>query len=1409
MVKRRNRKLSASVDYGLLGAPTGVHYYRTTLSNSFGYTDGFASSIWPMGTNVSFDNSSTNTGGDFGELNKLNYDNVIELYTPDVWQYSASGSFLSGTISDATAPFAVSASDGLCSGSQTASYAPYASWGNTTPVWRTGYYNYTSSLYSPLGDRALLQEGKEGYVEFEFTSSADPGYYGTYPAYKNRGLQLYFQPSGTMVGGCPKTQPTTICSFEPWNWQNSGAFGLTLGDVFIEAHPYRPTYFMESTTTGSWLEGDGVGDTYAAWFSGTLAVKANDDYSTCAYGILTGPGRRLYGAAARTSSLNGQKFRVGRWLEKYRSNDGSGRRLYDRWVWKWQMQQSSGSCWETFATAALEDIEAVATSEWEDANSILTRSYAPIIDFTVVDLNRTSSAIFPKVVNLDTHLWTRSQYSAWPTASLNYCYPSGFLTNPAQPYRTDIYKDYGLMWNVATDRLRVRGESRYPWFNSYEDYSDDIRFVGKDYSILPEFCISKEIDNILVVGDVQDNFGFLTLEGASITSSGGGFYNTTPGLGINADFFEDYCDSDFLQDFGMIVNDHANISPSFKPEEFSISCDAILKLLPYEGFYPIQRTAQLGTIFNDSINVFSAADGYNVELFYYDNDTQCWQEIVDGPFATEGGGDPYETYDSEFLTYHNHPQYHGVRAQSIATPLFGPGVLYNSIKSGIGVGWTIVTGSNLQDVYKMWDTSRPVHTTDPQSHLTWTSSSVLEHRFLNTCIYQNPDVATKIPFEALWSLSKFPQANLTSDLKTAGAFHANYPEALDGIFTATSSYDCFNPGLSTPNTNFMVRAREISSKGLKYELAMNNFLAESVRFFLEGPTVNSKQGELTDFISLDAQTVKDRLPIVGNTYYMDIVLSMDSGWTMCESYWNGRDTDSLYYNQFAASSSQLESVYNYGPQDFGGPGGAVRQTAEIVNFSCSFNGRYFGPATQKWSNYWNESDPVSGAHYNVCDPAQAPFTPPYYYGPSRLTLKYTPGDEWSNLNQDPFVSMFDRITASYSNPTLDRKMSQGNINNVLGGGTLSKEYFAYRMAQNVGDSIVWEATINNPITTVETATTTGGGVQTSTVQSNLRDPSTSRWIIYPKWECPVLDFSSQALSTIAIGGGLHPTCSVADNGGFLDNTPIGLGRGMWSGYGKLGPYDEGLKITITETPGKPTVSYDNSLANLMGFTDLAQDSVKTLGKLATTRTLAEGVVAIPYVEVPQVDENSDDAWTTGYHDSYHQTFNSKFFFRIPVDKAFDGDRIRDDQNDHLSELLVNMQKFILPPQFDFIKNRSPQKPPIVMYLFPFETQLLQTDLQDIWQGVLPDIGVTAKKMNVTIDHGLTVQDPFYRGKNIPPSVRWMVFKVKKKGEGYYADVTKNLGDESRASEAYTYNWPYDFCSLIELGKIQTSFKIKK
>ena len=158
----------------------------------------------------------------------------------------------------------------------------------------------------------------------------------------------------------------------------------------------------------------------------------------------------------------------------------------------------------------------------------------------------------------------------------------------------------------------------------------------------------------------------------------------------------------------------------------------------------------------------------------------------------------------------------------------------------------------------------------------------------------------------------------------------------------------------------------------------------------------------------------------------------------------------------------------------------------------------------------------------------------------------------------------------------------------------------------------------------------------------------------------------------------------------------------------------------------------------------------------------------------------------------------------------------------VGELLGNMKEFIFPPVFDFLKNMNSSRPPIVMYVMPFSVELNTTDLQDMWQGVLPKIGIEAEEhtgVNAkSITH--TLPSPFYEQKTqLPDDIRWMVFRVKQKGYGYYSDVTKDWKDDSPQAvfaklgeidqRPYTDNWPYDFCSLVELAKVKTSFKIKK
>jgi hypothetical protein len=151
---------------------------------------------------------------------------------------------------------------------------------------------------------------------------------------------------------------------------------------------------------------------------------------------------------------------------------------------------------------------------------------------------------------------------------------------------------------------------------------------------------------------------------------------------------------------------------------------------------------------------------------------------------------------------------------------------------------------------------------------------------------------------------------------------------------------------------------------------------------------------------------------------------------------------------------------------------------------------------------------------------------------------------------------------------------------------------------------------------------------------------------------------------------------------------------------------------------------------------------------------------------------------------------------------------------------------------DFVQN--PGIDPFVMYVFKFEQELDQVDLQDIWQGVLPSIGVKAEIEDVTIKHSLLDSNEFFHKRRLPTDVRWLVFKIKKRATMEYSQVTQWNTDDvgglitpqpqpdfrstgqttfaspiPRIETKFSYNWPHDFYSLVELGKINTEVEFNK
>ena len=237
-----------------------------------------------------------------------------------------------------------------------------------------------------------------------------------------------------------------------------------------------------------------------------------------------------------------------------------------------------------------------------------------------------------------------------------------------------------------------------------------------------------------------------------------------------------------------------------------------------------------------------------------------------------------------------------------------------------------------------------------------------------------------------------------------------------------------------------------------------------------------------------------------------------------------------------------------------------------------------------------------------------------------------------------------------------------------------------------------------------------------------------------------------------------------------------------------------------------------------------------MGQIADSQEIKEAVVAIPFVE----------------HEGERQ------FFEIPretIDKAgqiIDGTAVQSFADQTLEpggsvvDMVRRMRSYIFPPKMDFLTNEAVN--PFAMYIFEFSYELNQQDLSDIWQNILPEHGTRIKESTATISHTLLEEQlsgqnqqllgwrAAVSGKRIPSNLQWLVFKVKQRGEfDYYAKVFGSDAQESSATQGglqkrlsafaniggssaltnneppkYSYNWPYDFCSVVELASLETA-----
>ena len=853
-----------------------------------------------------------------------------------------------------------------------------------------------------------------------------------------------------------------------------------------------------------------------------------------------------------------------------------------------------------------------------------------------------------------------------------------------------------------------------PFYDSYGNFIQGPRQLGKDMSIIPEFRISDHVEFYESNSTIAENKNLFEITG--------GLANTT---GSNEDnFYEVYSTTDFLKHFKLVAEDNEEMGA---PIHLKMKCKGIKKLLPYDGFYPQQRTVQLASQFYKSYS---------------------------GSLAMSGASDAWSA---------TNPSQFGF--QNIMAPMFAPGILFNSIKSGMAVDYPI-------------------------------TDQILQ---ISSSASYNPDAVGEFPASKVRVWHEYESAtNQNYYLSVSGAFHGDtfdeYSFTYQGdsapglIFPKRIPFEALiNPQMLEGITFHCMEPHEFANISASatfnpndgdrlYYLMANNFFAESTKFFLKEKThtrlVSKPSNEILGFD-------------LGEEYAMRVKMYKTTNTPQILSN-SGSNTTGLFpVPQHSTSSQENFTMYSR-PTAFGPP--SIMMANRVQYSSGSMNTPGGAP-----THVGNRSD--LGENY--------PFTPPYYHGEAWADIHFTP------TSNGP-VTIPEIIRQSKI--TYYRHVDSQTGTNIAGGVDS-----IFDVAETSGKE-KGMGYFNNYVYN-QNALQLSASISLTLSQRDLSGPQTeetSRWIIQSKWECPILNFNHLSSST---------SITLPTNGS--QSVP----RGMWHQYGKLPQaQNEGVFLQITDIDG----NWAENILGKKGLLSLADhigfDKTPTrMGKVADLTEIFEAVVAVPFIETQGI---------------------RKFFALDRLDIRHASQNLEDRVGQSVYSMVQKMKKFVFPPSMDFLHDETMD--PFAMYIFEFKHTLDQQDLADIWQGLYPKATEIMEEAESTISHDLlakellgggsrvsitdnrVVIDDGAPGINLPPKVRWMVFKVKQRAATDYReafdwtrDPTVETGGGASAPAPgggsqpidatlgsaniprNTYNWPYDYFSLVELVKLDATVSIGK
>ena len=475
-----------------------------------------------------------------------------------------------------------------------------------------------------------------------------------------------------------------------------------------------------------------------------------------------------------------------------------------------------------------------------------------------------------------------------------------------------------------------------PFDEDYNHYYERHRGQNKHFSLVPEFRISSHVEGILNTGADETSYfaknWWLEITGASFDHGSSVAKNYPRGSQDAKDFLLEYSTTSNIKNIDAFIEDHKPEKVGLEPVKLTLTCEAINNFLPYEGFYPQTRTVQMCEAFAKSYGK--------------------------GMKATEA--DPNDT-TLQFPDNNNLAQ-----TRPIYDAIMSPGLLYNTIKSGIAVDYPVVLSKMATSSLK-----------DPYGGRNYMIS--------------NEYFEDRLPFETLLSPESFMSKKFLVDM---------------------------NPH---PSSSMNLKAMIGNATDPNYKLMSNNFFAETMEFFLQegrssritsAPESDPNFGNVTPLsdgslpiykaIFRVFKSKKDH-PYIEFSGAADVVRLSENHNRAEDLYYNRPPSGTNYYLREYCGVTGADLEYDIKKTNYPRPN--MNPYAEVETITMYSQPNAFGPPCAggvavefKGRTIVNEQSVAqTGANnnttymmYDSTNGYNAPFTPPYYDGEAWAIYTFVP-----------------------------------------------------------------------------------------------------------------------------------------------------------------------------------------------------------------------------------------------------------------------------------------------------------------------------------------------------------------------------------------------------------------------------------